>query len=795
LRGRVARRTLASVRMRVLSGLLAAAVVAVGAPREASAQRLETGSAARVLGASAVELLGAHASVLSAIVEVPPGVDPVAYGLRPIVGGIAVLHGDAAALAGFARVHASWPMEIAPPLRRKLDLAVPYVGASPVRLGGALDGRGVYVGVVDTGVDPLHPDFLDASGHTRIAWMLDLSQKPRDGNALDQKYGGRVYDRASVDAMVTAGHRADDVPDDWDGHGTHVAGIAVGGGGPSPRYVGVAPAADLIVVCASRSRAGEIQEADAILGTAFVFDMAKNDARPAVVNLSLGSQFGPHDGSSTFERGLAALAKGPGRAVVVAASNEGAWPWIHASVRVTPNARFDVPIHMPGKDGKGTGYDDAYLYLYVKNRDGGRLSLGLRGPNGDSWMDPVDAGGSYETHPTADLKVVVANEAANAPSIPAGSHGAFAVVWGKIPAGDVKLTLEGDASVEAWIEGASQSLPASASPTFLYGGQVEGTVGIPASSDALIAAGCVALRQQYRDIRGGLESTVDAPEGTRCFFSSSGPNMGGAMRPDILAPGLFVISTLAGRAYQAAPLGEFDDTMIVDRNHAALSGTSMSSPFVAGAAALLLQREPTLDQEGIRAALQAGARRLVDDDGDRLTTRDYAKGAGMLDVAGALAALDRRASPPAATSLQLRFGSSFLPNDRTPVTAIALARDAAGLAADVPGGLVVTLLGAELAAPVEHPMPGLYRFLVTAPKDAGGTTATVRLDGVPGATITQTLPIAADRWDAHYGLTVGGGCALTRDPRGALQPAVGALGALALTALRRRSRSRSRAEG
>ncbi len=786
------------MRSRLSSGLSAVALLlSLAVPRAAHAQRVATGSAARVLGAHAVELLGAHAPVVSAIVELPPGVDALAYGLRPIAGGIAVLHGDAATLAAFARVHPTWPMEIAPPLRAKLNLAVPYVGASPARLGGALDGRGVYVGVVDTGVDPLHPDFLDAAGHTRIAWLLDLSQAPRDGNALDQKYGGRVYDRAAIDAIVAAGHRADDVPDDWDGHGTHVAGIAAGGGGARADFIGVAPAADLVVVCASRSRAGDIQEGDAILGTAFVFDMAKNDARPAVVNLSLGSQFGPHDGSSTFEKGLAALAQGPGRAIVVAASNEGTAPWIHASVRVTPHAQFDVPIHLPGKDGKGTSYSNGYVYVYVKNRDGGRLSLALRGPNGDSWMDAVDAGGSYETHPTDGLQVVVANEATSSSMIPAGSHGAFAVVWGKFPAGDLTLRLEGDASVDAWIEGGGESLQPFASPTFAYGGQVEGTVGIPASSDALISAGCVALRQQYTDIRGRQEQAVDAPVGTRCFFSSSGPNAMGAMRPDLLAPGLFVVSALAGRAYLAAPLGEFDDTMIVDRTHAALSGTSMSSPFVAGAAALLLQRDPTLDQAQIRDALQAGARKLADDGGDPLTTRDYANGAGILDVAGALAALDRRPAPPAATSVQLRLGSSYLASDRTPVTAIALARDANGLAADVPGGLTVTLLGAELVAPVEHPMPGLYRFLVRAPKDAGGTIATVRLDGAPGGTVTQTLPIAADRWDAHYGVTVGGGCTVARgEGAGAASFGVGAaLAALIVRASRRRSRSRSRGEG
>jgi subtilisin family serine protease len=802
LHGTAPRCRLAAVRARLPSSTwptIALATCALLAPGVASAQRRVTGEAVRRLGAPAASLLGQGAKTTSAIVETPPTIDPSAYGLRPIVPGIAVLHGDAAAIAGFAQAHLDWPMEIAPPLRPKLDLAVPYVRGDAKgmgTLGAGLDGTGVYVGIVDTGVDPLHPDFVDAAGHSRIAWLLDLSQTPRAGNALDQKYGGRVFDRAAIDAFLASGARATDVPDDWVGHGTHVAGIAAGNGGANKLYVGVAPAADLIVVCASRSRAGDIQEADAILGTTFVFDMAKQDGRAAVANLSLGSQFGPHDGTSSFERGLEALAKGPGRAVVVAASNEGSLA-IHASLRVTKGARFDVPIRLPGKDGKGAAYDTAYLYLYLKNRDAGPLRIGVRGPKDEPWMDPVDPGDAFRVSPSSGIDLLVANQTKGSPTIPEGSNGAFVVAWGKLPAADVTLTLEGDASVEAWLEGGAQSLDASTCPYFVHGGQLEGTVGIPASAAGVLSAGCVEQRPRFKNIDGQLMTIPDVVEGTRCYFSSAGPNAGGALRPDVLAPGYFVVSSLAERAFQAMPLGEFSIEMVVDRRHAVLAGTSMSTPFVAGAAALLFQRAPTLDQETLRALLQAGARPMSDDalaptdDVPTWQRRDYARGAGILDVGGALTALDRGASPPAATQLQLRFAASFLATDRTPVEAIAIARDAQGAPADAANGLAVSLIGAELVGKVEHPAVGLYRFVIDAPPDAGGTIATVALDGGGGAKVTRTLTIAADRWDAHYGLTVGGCSASPRRVDARTSAFASALALL--TALRRRSRRRSRA--
>src|SRR6185503_18468917 len=106
------------------------------------------------------------------------------------------------------------------------------------------------------------------------------------------------------------------------GHGTHVLGIAggdgsaTGGGVPAYTYAGMAPKADLVVVKTDMSDTGVLD------GVAYVMNRATALGKPAVVNLSLGTLYGPKDGTSPFEAGIAALT-GPGRVIVVAAGNDG----------------------------------------------------------------------------------------------------------------------------------------------------------------------------------------------------------------------------------------------------------------------------------------------------------------------------------------------------------------------------------------------------------------------------------------------------------------------------------------
>jgi subtilisin family serine protease len=260
------------------------------------------------------------------------------------------------------------------------------------------------------------------------------------------------------------------------------------------------------------------------------------------------------------------------------------------------------------------------------------------------------------------------------------------------------------------------------------------------------------------------------------------------MRPDFLAPGHYVISTLARAALLAAPNGTFGEELIVDADHAALAGTSMSAPFGTGAIALLFQRDPTLTQEDARAILQAGSRRLADDPPEGGQPDDYAMGAGILDLEGAQVALDRRGVTSRASSIFLRLGSSYLAADGgLPVTGLVITRDGAGRPADVEGGLGLALGNARIHAPFEHPAVGLYRFAIKALPGHAGEQATVSLYG--GLSLTRTLPIGADRWDARDGVRAGGGCSMS-----APQTSPAAFALLSLMFLRRsRARSRVRA--
>src|SRR5262249_5697439 len=115
------------------------------------------------------------------------------------------------------------------------------------------------------------------------------------------------------------------------GHGTHVAGIAAGSGRatgadlPALRYVGMAPAADLVVVKATRGASPNFTDADIADGVAFVFARATELGKPAVVNLSLGAQSTAHVGHSAMEEMLTAMvgAGKAGRVIVAAAGNDG----------------------------------------------------------------------------------------------------------------------------------------------------------------------------------------------------------------------------------------------------------------------------------------------------------------------------------------------------------------------------------------------------------------------------------------------------------------------------------------
>ena len=191
-------------------------------------------------------------------------------------------------------------------------------GISPSNLTGA----GALIGYIDTGVDVFHQDFRTAGGSTRIKYLLDLSDPGDvDGDGdLDGAgpFGGTLYTEAQINAALAGGSIGER---DTTGHGTHGLSVAAGDDATQP---GVAPAADLVVVKATRQDGTlGFESADVINALAFVDQKAAELARPYVANLSLGTIAGSHDGRSLEEQAIDALV-GPGiagKVVVVAAGN------------------------------------------------------------------------------------------------------------------------------------------------------------------------------------------------------------------------------------------------------------------------------------------------------------------------------------------------------------------------------------------------------------------------------------------------------------------------------------------
>ncbi|MFI1415892.1 S8 family peptidase [Streptomyces sp. NPDC020707] len=198
----------------------------------------------------------------------------------------------------------------------------------------------------------------------------------------------------------------------------------------------------------------------------------------------------------------------------------------------------------------------------------------------------------------------------------------------------VNMSLGGDDSegIDP-VEQAVDDLSASSGALFVIAagndGPKEGTVGSPGSAAAALTVGAVDRQDAIAD------------------FSSRGPTADGFLKPDITAPGVGIVAAKAAEGFMGDPAAD---------GYVSLSGTSMATPHVAGAAAVLAQEHPDWNGSRIRAALTASAKPAAG-------TSAYTQGTGRVDVAEAIT--QQLTSSPTA----LGFGTQTYPHtDDQPVT-------------------------------------------------------------------------------------------------------------------------------
>ena len=424
-----------------------------------------------------------------------------------------------------------------------------------------LDGEGILVGIIDSGIDIYHPDFRNEDGTTRIV------------NLWDQTLG-QVFSEEDINEALLANDNR--FPSrDFSGHGTHVAGIAAGNGRASDGlYAGVAAKSKLLIVKLGNLLPEAFPRTTELM-TALDYCIRRSLelAMPLALNLSFGNNYGSHTGFSLLETYLDTVATIGCTTIAVGTGNEGNLGR-HASGILTEGTPQTLELSL------SPGETSLSIQLWKDYSD--EFQIRLTSPSGESLLLNEKTIGSYQ----ARLGNTELYWYFGEPS----PYQIFQEIYVEMLPASGQQTLE--EGLWTW----------QLTPIHLKNGRYDfwlpSSSSISSATRFLIADPQTTLTIPSTAFRPISVAAYDSNANQLASFSGQGFTTLSQTKPDLAAPGVDIISTAPGGGYSVR------------------SGTSMATPFVTGSTALLMQygiikgNDPYLYGQKIKAWLIRGARPL-----------------------------------------------------------------------------------------------------------------------------------------------------------------------------------------
>lgn len=436
-----------------------------------------------------------------------------------------------------------------------------------------LTGRGVLVGIVDSGIDFFHPDFRTEDGSSRILslWDQSIPGNPPEGYVIGTEYTKEEINKALALGEIQ-GRRL--VPSrDYTGHGTAVLGIAAGNGRASGgANRGIAYESDLLVVKMKNADKNSFPRTTELMeGVDYLIRQSIRLGKPIVVNISFGNNYGSHKGDSLLETYLDSVSA-MGRNVICTGMGNNGDDALHFGGRLENREIQEIEL--------GIGPYEPALNLQLWKAYEDEIKIYVENPSGIR-IGPLEERMGAQRWQVGNTNLLIYY------GKPAPYHVTQEIYFEFLPdalyvdSGVWKLVLQGinvkNGDYFLWLPGGKTLNPG----TGFYLPRVQGTLTIPATARRLISVGAYDSRLLSYAAFSGRGSS-ELPYG----------------KPDLTAPGVGITAPRTGGDY-----GSY-------------TGTSFAVPFVSGSAALLMEwgiikgNDPYLYGEKVKAYLRRGARPL-----------------------------------------------------------------------------------------------------------------------------------------------------------------------------------------